>query len=54
MMPYTLSIREEANDEIAQAYLYYEEIREGLGERFLTEVSKRYNDISQSPALWIY
>lgn len=48
-MLYILIIREEANNEMAQAYLYYEEIQEGLGERFLTEVSNRYNDISRNP-----
>ena len=48
-MPYTLIIREEANDDMAQAYVYYEEIQEGLGERFLSEVSIRYNNISENP-----
>ena len=29
-MSYTLIISEEANDDMAHAYLYYEEIQEGL------------------------
>ena len=34
-MKYELEIKEEVNQEIVAAYLYYEEKKEGLGERFL-------------------
>ena len=48
-MPYTLIVREEAVEEVKDAYLYYERIREGLGERFLSELRKRYSDIAEHP-----
>lgn len=48
-MLYTLIVREEAVEEMKHAYLYYESIREGLGERFLSELRKRYSEISEHP-----
>ena len=48
-MPYTLFIRDEANEDIAQAYLYYERIQEDPGERFLSEVSELYYALSDNP-----
>jgi len=48
-MAYSLIIREEANEEMVRAYLYYEKIQNGLGERFLSEVSKLFNSISENP-----
>ena len=44
-MPYTLIIRDEAVEEVKDAYLYYERVQEGLGERFLSELLKRYSGI---------
>ena len=34
-MNYTLEVKEEANLETIETYLYYEEKRAGLGEEFL-------------------
>ena len=48
-MPYILVIREAAHLEAAEAYKYYEEKSPGLGERFLTELLKRYNEIANHP-----
>ena len=48
-MLYTLIVREEAVEEVKDAYLYYERIREGLGERFLSELRKRYSEIAEHP-----
>ena len=48
-MAYDLIIREEANEEVVHAYLYYEETQEGLGERFLEELAARYQDIAENP-----
>ena len=48
-MPYTLIVREEAVEEAKEAYLYYELNQEGLGERFLFELRKRYLEISEYP-----
>ena len=44
-MSYTLIIREEALEEMKDAFLYYERAQTGLGERFLFELEKRYNEI---------
>ena len=48
-MAYDLIIREEANEDIAHAFLYYEEMQEGLGERFLEGLAARYQDIAENP-----
>ena len=37
-MKYELEIKEEANQEVIEAYLFYEKQQEGLGERFLKSV----------------
>ena len=39
-MQYFLIVRQEAVEEMKAAYLYYESITEGLGERFLSELHK--------------
>lgn len=48
-MGYTLVVKKEAREDILNAYLYYEEQQEGFGERFLTEVQRRLDDISIHP-----
>ena len=50
-MPYTLIIRDEANEELAKAYLYYEQVQKGLGERFLSETSELFNAISETQSI---
>ncbi len=51
-MPYTLFIREEALEEMKEAFLYYESVQPGLGERFLSELQKRYNEIREHPQFY--
>ena len=48
-MSYTLIIREEALEEMKDAFFYYERTQTGLGERFLFELEKRYNKIREHP-----
>lgn len=42
----------EAREDIDEAFTYYESIRTGLGDRFLTALSKRVEQIESSPALF--
>lgn len=48
-MAYKLIIKEEAVVEAKDAFLYYEMIREGLGEQFLKELEIRYSNIVENP-----
>lgn len=48
-MSYQLRIRHEAHEDIIEVYEYYEEKSRGLGERFLQELTKRYNNIIVHP-----
>ncbi len=48
-MPYQLIIREEAYLEIIEAYNYYQSKSPGLGERFISELLKRYEEIANHP-----
>lgn len=48
-MRYTLIIREEAHFDAKEAYTFYEEKSPGLGERFIQELVKRYNEIIEHP-----
>jgi len=42
----------EARDDVDEAYAHYEAIRPGLGDRFLTALSKRVEHVENSPALF--
>ena len=48
-MIYSLRIKEEALEDLQQAYSYYEENRTGLGEDFLLSVEASFNRISRYP-----
>lgn len=48
-MAYNLIVKEDADQDIAVAYLYYEERLEGLGDRFLRELQNRYNQLKENP-----
>ena len=48
-MFYTLTVKQEAQDEAIKAYLYYEEIRQGLGDKFLDALMARYQQLAQNP-----
>jgi mRNA-degrading endonuclease RelE of RelBE toxin-antitoxin system len=53
-MTYNLIVTEEADYETTDAYLYYEEQQEGLGERFLYELNKQYNQLLKNPEYYGY
>lgn len=48
-MTYKLAILKSAAQDTLEAYNYYEGLQQGLGDRFLTEVLERYNDIIKHP-----
>lgn len=48
-MKYILEIKDEANIEIIEAYLYYEEKRFGLGEEFLDHLNSYFERIITNP-----
>ena len=48
-MRYQISFRQEANVELANAYIWYEEQQEGLGERFVAKIQQRLNQIIDDP-----
>ncbi|OQP64818.1 hypothetical protein A3860_18860 [Niastella vici] len=48
-MAYKLEIRGEAEEEIFEAYKWYEEQTPGLGERFIVELEAVFNKISRTP-----
>jgi len=49
---YSLEIKEEALDEIIQAYQYYESQVEGLGEKFLSQLDIYFERITSNPRLF--
>ncbi|MDT0651105.1 type II toxin-antitoxin system RelE/ParE family toxin, partial [Autumnicola edwardsiae] len=48
-MAYILVVKNEANLEIIEAYLYYEEKRIGLGEEFLEHLDGYFDRITANP-----
>jgi len=48
-MAYRLIILQVAAKDTLEGYNYYEQLQQGLGDRFLSEVMERYNDISKHP-----
>lgn len=48
-MTYNVIIKAEAHADALHAYLYYEEQQQGLGEKFLDTLTKRYEDIALHP-----
>lgn len=48
-MTYILEIKNEANIEIIEAYLYFEEKRMGLGEEFLEHLDAYFDRIKANP-----
>jgi len=48
-MTYVLEVKDEANVEIIEAYLYYEEKRIGLGEEFLEHLDIYFDRITANP-----
>ena len=48
-MAFDLEIRDAANLEIINAYLYYEEQQPGLGDRFINILERHFEKISIHP-----
>lgn len=48
-MTYFLEVKDEANLEIIEAFLYYEEKRIGLGEEFLEHLDTYFDRITSRP-----
>lgn len=48
-MKYTIYVSLNARSEEAEAYLFYEERVEGLGEKFLVEVEKTIHSLASNP-----
>jgi len=48
-MIYELIVQEEANLEILEAYLYYENAQKGLGEKFMKQLDKYFKRIKTHP-----
>lgn len=53
-MKHTIIISLNAQKEEAEAYLFYENKSEGLGERFLQEVEKALKKIAANPTFYSY
>lgn len=51
-MKYTLEITAEADQEVTDAYLWYESEKEGLGEVWLAEFDRYCTMISENPFLF--
>ncbi len=51
-MKYTLTIREEAESDIADVFQYYEDYRAGLGHDFLLCVDAAIAKIKRSPGIY--
>lgn len=51
-MNYTLEIKEEAADEISDAFTWYEDRKEGLGSEFVGSLEKYLARITKKPLLY--
>lgn len=52
MKKYSLSITDDAVTEINQAYLWYEDKSNGLGERFLDSLDYCFNSVIKAPKIF--
>ncbi len=53
-MSFRIVVTRIARDETLQAYDYYENIRDGLGEEFLLELEYCYERLSQNPSAYSF
>lgn len=53
-MAHKLITLKAAAEDISEAYNYYESLQVGLGDRFMLELVKRYNEISIHPQYYCY
>ena len=51
-MPYSYNLSQEAEDEMLEAYLWYEQQRTGLGEEFFKSLDDAFQSIVQNPATY--
>lgn len=51
-MAYTLAVKPGAEEDIEQAYNWYEDQREGLGVEFLAELGFYYRKLEQQPSIF--
>ena len=51
-MSYSLSVRPEAEEDIREAYSYYQQCRAGLGNDFLESVENGFNRILTNPKIY--
>ena len=52
-MPYSYHLSSEAEDDILEAYIWYEQQRSGLGEDFLESLDKAHQSILQNPTPYL-
>lgn len=53
-MTYVVEIKDEARLDALEAFLYYEEKKDGLGEEFLEVLTKQYEDLSRNPQYYSF
>jgi len=53
-MKYSIHLTEEALEEEAEAFLFYEKEKQGLGDKFLNDLESTLNRISENPAHYSY
>jgi len=51
-MAYNLIIKEEADADALESFLYYEEQQDGLGERFLESLQQVYGKLETNPQFY--
>ena len=51
-MVYSLSVRTEAEEDIREAYSYYQQCRAGLGNDFIESVETSFDKIKASPKIY--
>lgn len=51
-MPYNFNVSTEAENDMFEAYIWYEQQRAGLGEEFLESLDKAYESIIENPATY--
>ena len=51
-MTYELILKEEADHDVLEGYVWYEQKQGGLGEKFLEEVEKYLSIIRKNPRLY--
>lgn len=53
-MPYSLVVKEAAINEARDAYFFYEEQQDGLGDRFYNALNQRLEQLTENPKYYSY